>query len=419
MPNSLRARYVFPVDRPPIEDGVVVLQGERILAVGGRDIGDNAVDLGEVALLPGLINAHTHLELSNLRQPLGQPGMLLVDWVRLVISERGRRDYTVDTAIESGLRESLAAGVTSVGDISSVAGQAPPSTQLDLTRFLEVIAFSRARAESAFGALAARLSSQLSASGRVQRAQTDIRLGISPHAPYTVSPELLAKLIALAQHQRLPVAMHIAESREERQLLEHGTGPFQELLDERSMWDAAAITRGSRPLDYLRALAEAPRALAIHGNYLDAAELKFLAERRVNMSLVYCPRTHRFFQHEPYPLAQALAAGVRVAVGTDSRASNPDLSVLAELQFISRQNPTLDPYLILSMGTIDGAEALGRAAEVGSLAPGKLANLVTIALPESRAATPADALGHIFASDARVENVWLNGQPQRSGAERE
>ncbi len=125
--------------------------------------------------------------------------------------------------------------------------------------------------------------------------------------------------------------MHLAESPEELRLLSHGDGPFRDLLADRSMWDESAIPAGTRPLDYLRMLAAAPKALVVHGNYLSAEELQFLATHAASMSLVYCPRTHGFFEHSPYPLRQALDLGVRVAIGTDSRASNPDLSLLAEL----------------------------------------------------------------------------------------
>src|SRR6478735_6700165 len=119
MAFSLRARFVFPVDVPPIEDGVVVVEGERIVSVGKNTDGA-MTDLGDVALFPGFVNAHTHLEFSHLRQPLGRPGMPLVDWIRLVIGERGRRDYAPAIAIEDGIDESLANGVTSIGDITTV-----------------------------------------------------------------------------------------------------------------------------------------------------------------------------------------------------------------------------------------------------------------------------------------------------------
>jgi cytosine/adenosine deaminase-related metal-dependent hydrolase len=236
--------------------------------------------------------------------------------------------------------------------------------------------------------------------------------GISPHAPYTVSPILLRQLVTLARTRNMPLAMHLAESREELAFLKTGTGPFQELLDERSMWDAEAVPRGSRPLDYLRLLADAPRALVIHGNYLNDEEMAFLAGKRERMSLVYCPRTHAFFQHEPYPLTAAIAAGVRVALGTDSRASNPDLDLLAEMRFVARAYPTIDPHDVLRMGTLLGAEALGREDEVGSLTPGKLANVVAVPLPEDLRGTPNDLLAAILAYGWPVSSVWLRGAEQ-------
>lgn len=409
MPTSFRARYVFPVDRPPIEHGVVTIDGERIVAVGDRPAGENSVDLGPVALLPGFVNAHCHLEFSHLRRPLGRAGMPLADWIRAVIAERGRADYSAPLAIEDGLHESLAHGVTGIGDITTVDVSAQYFPRVDLTLFAEVIAFSRARAASAFSALALRLSSQHSQVDYRRRATADIHFGISPHAPYTVSPGLVAKLVDVARGRGLPVAMHIAESREELEFLDRGTGPFQELLDERSMWDAEAIPRGSRPLDYLQMLAAAPRALVIHGNYLAADELEFLAARRDSMSLVYCPRTHEYFRHPRYPLNAALDASVRVALGTDSRASNPDLDLLAEMQFVRSAYAEIDPLAILKMGTLAAAEALGREAEIGSLYPGKLANMVALELSDEGGNSPARALESIFSGGVTARTVWLRG----------
>ncbi len=353
---SLKARVVYPVDRPPIEHGVVTIEGERIDSVCERAAGGDVADLGDVALLPGLVNAHTHLEFSHLRQPLGQPGMSLPDWIRLVIAERGHGNQDAHRNSIIGLSDSEAAGVITIGDITTCTN----SLRYDVTQFHEVIGFSRARAESAKNALMARIDLFRSAS-------RETRYGISPHAPYTVSPKLLSALIEISRKHDLPVAMHIAESLEELQLLRDGTGPFQELLDERSMWDANAIPRGSRPMDYLRMLAAAPRALVIHGNYLDEEELSFLASNRERMSLVYCPRTHAYFFHRAYPLAKALATGVRVSVGTDSRASNPDLDLLAEMRFLAKTHPTVVSHEILWMGTLSGAEALGASAILGAL----------------------------------------------------
>ncbi len=328
MLTSLRARFVFPVDRPPIEYGVVTFEGERIIAVGREAAGSSAVqDLGTVALLPGLVNAHTHLEFSDLPRPLGKPGMPLVDWIRLVIAERGRRNNDPINSITAGVCESLRHGVTTIGEIAT-GNVTSAYGDADATLFLEVIGFSRARAASAAAAVTTKI-------GEVDRVG-GIHVGLSPHAPYTVSPELLRQLIALACERDLPVAMHLAESADEIELLNRGGGAFQELLEERSMWDAAAIPRGSLPLDYLRQLATAPRSLVIHGNYLDDDERAFLATHRGRMSLVYCPRTHAYFSYPPYPLAELLADGIRMALGTDSRASSPDLDLLAEMRHIAR-----------------------------------------------------------------------------------
>jgi cytosine/adenosine deaminase-related metal-dependent hydrolase len=204
--------------------------------------------------------------------------------------------------------------------------------------------------------------------------------------------------------------MHLAESAEEIELLAAGTGEFQELLDERSMWDAAAIPGGSRPLDYLRLLAEAPRALVVHGNYLEADESDFLAARAERMSLVVCPRTHAYFGHPPYPLADMLAAGVRVALGTDSRASNPDLNLLAEMRHVARIHPKIDPRAIVRMGTLAGAEALGLDWRVGSLTAGKLANAIAVPLPPGATGSPQEMLAAVLANADRPSAVWLRGR---------
>jgi aminodeoxyfutalosine deaminase len=413
MAYFLRARVVFPVDRPPIEHGVVTIEGERIVAVGATPHAGDATDLGDIALLPGLVNAHTHLEFSHLRRPLGEPGMRLVDWIRLVIAERGRGDCDLSESIAAGLAESVRYGVTALGDIATIGAGHPVRCSRpdgedcasyggpELTLLLETIGFSRARAESAFAAVTARLAEL--------EIDLHLRIGLSPHAPYTVSPDFLRRLVMLAQQRTMPVAMHLAESLEELELLENGSGPFKDLLEERSMWDAEAIPRGSRPLDYLRLLAGAPRALVIHGNYLDDEERSFLAARAAHMSLVYCPRTHAYFGHPPYPLGELLASGVRVALGTDSRASNPDLNLLAEMRLAAGSHGDVDPHDVLRMGTLGGAEALGRAADVGSISPGKLANLVAVALPAEARDTADESLAAILAGEQRFTRLWLRG----------
>ena len=363
--TTLRARWVLPIDGPPIEGGYVAVVDGVIAEIGANapNLGPVA-DLGDVVLLPGLVNAHTHLEFSGLTKPLGAPGMSLPAWIRSVIADRGRGDRDAAAAIAAGLTESASAGVTTIGEIatspaSSYQVDGSPRTLL----FQEAIGFSAGRVDS----VASEMERRVNAAGQ--------SAGISPHAPYTVNPQLLVRLVDLAIDRQLPIAMHLAESREELELLHDGSGPFQELLAERSMWDDAAIPRGSRPLDYLRQLARSPRSLAIHGNYFDAEEIAFAAAHRDRMSVVYCPRTHAYFEHEPYPLAAMIEAGVRVALGTDSRASNPDLNLLSEVQDVALRFPQIDPAILLRMATFDAAEALGFGELVGSLNPGKRAEI--------------------------------------------
>jgi cytosine/adenosine deaminase-related metal-dependent hydrolase len=405
---SLQARIIYPVDRRPIEHGVVTIEGERIVDVSDQEAGQNLIDLGSVALVPGFVNAHTHLEFSGMKRPLGAPGIPLPEWIRLVIADRGRRDGTSRDAISVGVRESLSQGVMAIGEIAAsdrVTYVDDALWAMPTTLFVEVIGYSRARAASAFTSVIARLD-------ELVRLAPGHQTGISPHAPYTVSPLLLRQLIDLARKRNLPVAMHLAESPEELEFLDSGTGAFQALLDERSMWDPSAVPPGSRAFDYLCMLVDAPSSLVIHGNYLDAAEREFLATHRDRISLVYCPRTHEYFGHPRYPLADLLSTGVRVALGTDSRASNPDLSILAEMRLVARCFPGINPQAILRMATQAGAEALGRDKDSGSITSGKLANLVAIPLPFDTK-TPDDALESILASEITPCQVWLRGRQVR------
>jgi cytosine/adenosine deaminase-related metal-dependent hydrolase len=221
-----------------------------------------------------------------------------------------------------------------------------------------------------------------------------------------VLPQLLTAAVSLSATCHVPIAFHLAESRQELQLLRSGSGPFRDYFDELGTCDPDLFGRGTRPLDYLHTLAAAERTLVIHGNYLDEEEIAFLAEQAERMSVVYCPRTHAYFGHDAYPLGQMLAAGVTVALGTDSRASAPDLSLLAEIRFVAERHPTLARNVVLQLGTINGARALGRDQEIGSLEPGKYANLAVVALPDHDAADPHELL---FDFDGPVLATWYRG----------
>ncbi len=380
---TLKARWIFPVCAAPARDGVIRIEDNRIVSVEQGRAGQGGQDLGNVAILPGLINAHTHLELSGFGEPLGRPGISLVDWVGMLVGKRHGEEYDAAEAVRRGLDECVSAGVAAVGDI--VQGTTVPTDQsVAVAAFLELIGPTEARAAEALEKAIAYVRA-----GQGRAAQ---RVGLSPHAPYSVRPELVEGACRLSAEHGIPVAFHLAESRQEMQLLHEGTGPFRELLVRLGSWDPRVQHGGRRSLDFLEMLAGADRALVIHGNYLDEEEIKFVGERSDRMSVVYCPRTHGWFQHDPYPLESMLAAGVCVALGTDSRASSPDLSVLEEMRTVARRHPSVSGEKIVEMGTIAGAKSLGCEDELGSLEPGKLARLAVVDLPEGKSDDPYELL---------------------------
>jgi cytosine/adenosine deaminase-related metal-dependent hydrolase len=423
----LRARYAFPVDRPPIADAAVVIEGQHIAAVdrwpAGRIAAGEVIDLGNAALLPGLVNAHTHLEFSDLPHPLGSPGMAFPDWIRQVIAHRRQSPADRTAAVAAGLSQSLRAGVTTLGEIATAPWSAAPfdASPIAATVFLEVLGLRSELIEERVALAQEHLepapaadqhtADQHPGCSAAAGVLTRWRAGISPHAPYSVHPELFVRCVGLARQARAPLAFHLAESREELQLLRDGTGPFRELLIELEAWDETAIPRGTRPLEYLQRLADAPRALVVHGNYLAEDEIGVLAAHAAHMSLVCCPRTHAYFGHEPYPLAQLLAAGVTVSLGTDSRASNPDLSLLAEMRHIARASGSHDGDVpldaVLRFGTLAGAQALGRADAVGTLTVGKHADLCAVQLPNRDTADPHEML---LLGNEPVVATWTRGK---------
>jgi cytosine/adenosine deaminase-related metal-dependent hydrolase len=231
--------------------------------------------------------------------------------------------------------------------------------------------------------------------------------GLSPHAPYTVHPDLLQRAAQVSREFKVPLSMHLAESEEELELLRSGAGPFVELLENLDAWDPTAIAHGTSVLDYLQVLSKSHRVLAVHGNYLNRAEIEFLAARNDHMSVVFCPRTHAYFGHKDYPLAEMLSAGVNVALGTDSRASNPDLSVLEEMRYVYRHCEAVSPGDILGLGTVRGAKSLGLNDQTGVLTAGKRADLTVVQLPDADSDDPFELL---FGNSGAVVHTYCRGQ---------
>ncbi len=430
-PISLRARWVFPIWGAPLENATVEIAARRISAV--HDVpGACTIDLGNAAIIPGLVNAHAHLDLSDILAPM-QPALPFTSWLKTVIGHRRERSQAViaetrksgavpaPKPVARGQAESAAWGTTTIGDIAG-AGWNPAEVSEQgpaVVPFLEILGLSpeqrdaqleRARAHLASSRT--RESSTRSAPPEFSRIQLPPEVGpvrgLSPHAPYSVHPDLLRGIVDLAVRHRAPVAMHLAETKSELELLSHGTGEFVPFLEALNVWRSDAIPRGSRPLDYFAELARVENALAIHGNYLSDEEIDFLAAHP-NISVVYCPRTHAFFKHDPHPWLRLLERGINVAVGTDSRASNPDLGLWNELLFLLAAFPAVDPALLLRAGTWNGAFALGRETETGSLEIGKSADLAIISLA---AGTTGDPCSLLFRRENQISAVMCAGRWQ-------
>jgi len=381
-----RATSVWPIDRQPIVDGCVAVENGRIAFVGAWEefpLGRGrfeAVDLGDVALIPGLVNTHTHLEFSDLKKPLGHAGIAFTDWVRLVVGHRQQSDpNSKRRSIVDGVRQSFESGVWAIGEIAtdpfavrdySVAASGPSDLleaafPVGMCLYLEQLGSDSNRLQEQHSRLQTHLQADLSDS-------VELSAGASPHAPYSVGPGLLEQICDIATTAKAAVAMHVAETKAEIDLLDRGVGDFVDLLKDFGVWSSDNFPPARCVMSILRQLADTPRSLVVHGNYLTRQEMDFIA-MQTNMTVVYCPRTHRFFKHDNYPLRALRDRGINVAVGTDSRASNPDLNLFAELQMIAAEFPDLLSSEILEMGTLAGARGLGVDADFGTLAIGKRA----------------------------------------------
>lgn len=393
----LRARVVLPVFRQPIDNGAVFVSGQRIVSVGPfADLippaGTPIVDLGDSVLLPGLVNAHCHLDFTDLGGSLAR-GSSFTDWIRRIVKAKaGWSESDYARSWTRGAEMLLASGVTSVADIESVPALLPGvwnETPLRIWSFLEMTGVAD-RSSPDDILRDARATIDRAAGGRG-------RVGFSPHSMYSTVPGLAAASMVAAGELDLRVTMHLAESNEEFEMFRNASGELFSWLEElgRDMGDCGRAT----PVQ----LAHACRALnermfAVHVNRLGPEDAALLGDGGV--SVVHCPRSHEFFGHSPFEFSKLAAAGVNVCLGTDSLASvgmengePPVLSMFSEMRRFARVFPEAAPETILQLATENGARALGMAGQAGALHEGALADL--IAIPFSGGTTDAaDAVVH-------------------------
>jgi len=365
----IRAGSVHPVTAPPIEDGAVLVDDRgTIAAVGPHALVPTPseareLDFRQASLVPGLVNTHTHLELTHLAGKNAEAEF--AGWIRTL---RTLKDATTaeqfSQAAEQGVRDAWAAGVTCVADTGSTGAPLEALARLGGRGiyYHEVFGPDAAQARASMVELERALD-RLGASTSAR-----LRLGVSPHAPYTVSDRLYRAVDDLARGAGLPVAMHLAESRAETQLVRQGSGPFADALRARGI-QVARVARS--PVQYLVQLGVLERAtacLCIHCVQVDQDDVELL--RRASVSIAHCPRSNLAHGHGTAPLAAFQRAGLRVGLGTDSVVSVGDSSLWAESVAAG-----LEGEDALRMMTIEGARALGLEDEIGSLEVGKQADL--------------------------------------------
>ena len=331
-------------------------------------------DLGRVALLPGLVNAHAHLELSWMRGRVPPAGSMPA-WARALVLLRRVAGGDDEAAVGPAVEEMHRTGTAVVGDVANglVACAPLAAGPLHALIFHEILGLGDAEPEAIVAEATRRARAVASA---------HIRTALSAHAPYSTGPALFRAIEAASAGQGTPIGVHLAESREEEEFLRTGGGAWRALLEELGAWNARWEPPQCGAAEYLDRLGFLrPGLVAVHGVQLTPHEMRRLAARRV--ALVTCPRSNHWTGAGSPPVVDFYASGLRVAVGTDSLASTPDLNLFGELAELRRLAPPVPAASLLRSATLEGAVALGWAREFGSIEPGKRAALIAVALPRA------------------------------------
>ena len=419
----LRARVVLPLTQPPILDGAVRVAGNRIAAIGRRrDFPARAqkdiVDLGNVVLLPGLVNAHCHLDYTDMAGEFPPPKRFS-EWIKLINIAKAQWDYSDYAASWLGGAHMLVrTGTTTVGDIEAVPELLPEvwnSTPLRVLSFLEMIVITKRRTPGAILQETVERVRNLGASR--------CRAGLSPHAPYSTVPELVRLSARAARRNRWRLCTHVAESAQEFEMFRHARGEMFAWL-KRSTRDMSDCGLGS-PVQHLARCGElGENLLAVHANYLGPGDADLLAKHKV--SVAHCPRSHSYFGHGPFRLSRLARAGVNVCLGTDSLASvvkpprqTVELNMFEEMGLLSEAKGSPAPQNIVRMATLNGARALGMQGRVGELSKGAFADLIAIPFA-GKVADIYDAIVHHAGGIAgsMIDGQWAVPPQATSKSER-
>jgi cytosine/adenosine deaminase-related metal-dependent hydrolase len=373
-------RWLLPIDGPPIEHGWIEIEHGRIRGLGRGVPPARARDLGDVALLPGLVNAHTHLELSWMAG-LVPPAESMAAWIRALLKLRRAGPPGGQEQFSSAARDAAATmaktGTVLVGDITNslISPRVLADAGLGGVVFHELLGFDAPEPTQMVKRAAAQAEAAASA---VAHAHTPIHVTVVAHAPYSVSPALFREIASHASD--VPLAVHLGESPEEIEFLRTGRGPMRELLETLGVWTDLWPVPACDPVEYLHRVGYLqPGLLAVHAVHLTDEALATLAESEA--VVVTCPRSNLWVGAGMPRVAHFYAAGLPVAIGTDSLASVATLNLFDELAELRRVAPDVTAASLLDSATRVGAEALGFGASFGTLKPGKRAALVAVDVP--------------------------------------
>ena len=406
-----RAAWVCPIAQAPIRHGWVAVRDRRIAAIGSEDDPPPTPprDLGDVAILPGLVNAHTHLELSWLRGRV-PPAASFVEWVRQLFLTRGGRserqgDAKVTGAARQGARELRESGTAAVGDISNSLATVESIRAAGLRGlvFHELLGFNLLTGQSVVDTRSLRMMAAAFGAD-------EVRVSLAPHAPYSVSPEMFQAIRREVDGSAVPItSVHLGESQSEVDFLRDGSGPWPAMLrwvgSEREDWHPPGLS----PVAYLDQLGMLDaRTLVVHAVQVPDAELRRLAE--IGCTVVTCPRSNQWVGVGMPPIARFYAAGLKVAVGTDSLASVSDLNLFTELQTMRWLAPSVPARRLLESATRIGAEALALGDELGTIEVGKIADLIAVRVPvEAGVQTGQDIEEYLVSGITPQQVDWVAG----------
>jgi aminodeoxyfutalosine deaminase len=406
----IRAREVVTMDGAPIENGAVAISGDRIVDVGKFDQikmrnSGAVVDLGEQALLPGLINAHCHLDYTCLRGKIPRQKSF-TDWIGAINAEKSKlspADFIA--SINEGFAEAKRFGTTTIANLTAFPElvRQLPDAPLRTWWFAELIDVrSRDRVNELVDFA-------------VESLKFVQNFGLAPHALFTASKNLYQRCEEAGANVLLTT--HLAESREEMEMFHDASGPLYEFMKSigRDMGDCGNGTPlelfvgapNASPARTSRALSQ---WIVAHVNELTQSDFQLLEKMRTKFHVVHSPRSHRYFDHSRFPFKRLLTLGLNVSLGTDSLASNESLNLFAEMRTFQRSEPERSPEKIFEMITVNPASALRQQNTLGRIRPGFRADLIAIPCGEDR-----DLFGEIVAFDRQINWMLINGKMQRIG----